>query len=643
MTNHDELFLQMHSILGEQAVILTGNALLPYLTGFRGKHGTAIALVEPHSTVVLYELIQLLVQHQIGYVMQGANTSLKGQSIPNEDKYSVVIIKTTRLKQFKIIDIPNESEYKILLTEPGLSVKEAEHVLDEIEFDLPHKIGSHDFGNTFGASCAIGCGGVRVDNRDGRASKTDNDNLGVIAISANGYIYNGFIKPECVQSGKELLSKIDRNDIAQDDIIFPKLNEIALFLDQLFIDRSYPIKNHRGDIIFSGDGGEGSQVIVYLMYLIRRKVTDHQTYVCILKDEKIKDALYQKVVLNLDQDKKEYLPIVCESMNATLVHEIVNKGTGFLTAALLSVFPDFFKRYSPQLMRFRNRLVNIFSLVYLHAESFLGKVASYFLPIKALKEENYHEIVLLQYANRSQCKDSIAVFEEKFNAFCEQQSTKITLLKPEKNSISERLMLQVRTAGALATLTVSQREKGVLFAFDDAVMPGEMLSLYCNKLFTLLSEQYAGRVLSPLLYGHDLKQISHNDWIIRGKLSSDEIKNIHHMQHKTMIEVGGHPHAEHGVGDYADTDLNEDELVKLIVHRVLNDANGFANPGGAYEKAFQNALKNKEIVNRASEMIQAVIERELSHRTLLRGEALSLEALRAHVTQMAAIFLKSQA
>lgn len=638
----DALFSKIRLILGDEAVILTGNSLLPYLTGFRGKQGTAIALVEPHSTVGLYELIQLLAQHQIGYVIQGANTSLKGQSIPNESKYPVVIIKTTQLKKFKLIDIPNESEYKILLTEPGLSVKEAEIALDGIGFDLPHKIGSHDFGNTFGASCAIGCGGIRVDNRDGRASKTNNDNLGVIAISANGFIYNGLVRPEKIQSGKELLSKIDLNGITQDDIIFPKLNEIGLFLDQLFVDRSYPIKNHRGDIIFSGDGGEGSQVIVYLMYLIRRKVTVHQTYVCILKSEKIKKEFYEKAVLNINHNDKDYLPIVCESMNAALVHEIVNKGTGFLTAALLSVFPEFFKRYSPQLMRLRNKLVGTFGSAYLYAESFFGKIASYCLPTTALRKKDYYEIVLLQYANRVSCKDSIAIFEEKLNAFCEKHPSEITVLKPHKNSLSERLFLQIRTAGALATLTVAQRENGVLFAFDDAVMPGGMLSSYCNKLFKLLSEKYSERVLAPLLYGHDLKQISHNDWIIKGELSEDEIRNIHHIQHKTMVEVGGHPHAEHGVGDYANTDLNEDELVKLIVHRALNDSNGFANPGGAYEKAFSRAIKNKEIMSRAVSMIQTVMNREFSQHTLLAWEVSSSEALRAMFTKISKEFLKNQ-
>ena len=639
-TDYTALFSKIKMILGDQSAIVTGKALTPYLTGFRGKNGTALAAVEPRSSTALYHLIQLLSAEKIGYVIQGANTSLKGQSTPNNDAYPVVIIKTTHLKKFKILDIPNQDDYKLLLTEPGLSVKEAESALDNIGFDLPHKIGSHDFGNTFGASSANGCGGVRVDNRDGRASTTENDNLGVISLSANGLIYNGLIKPEKVQCGKTVLDIIDQNSITLDDIILPKMDEINLFLDQLFIEKSYPIKNHRGEIIFSGDGGEGSQVIIYLMYLVRKKTIDHKTYLCVLQNEYIKDTFYKEVVLNIDKHKKDHLPILCESMNHALTSEIVNKGTGFLTAALLAAFPTFFKQYSPALMQVRNKLVSFFSSYYISLESFAGKIASRYLSPAIFKKNTFHEVVILQYANRSTCTDSIDTFEKKLHAFCTQYPDDITVLKPEKDSFSERLILQIRNAGALATLSISQREKGTLFAFDDAIMPGKMLTEYCDQLYKKLSQDYPNQVMPPLLYGHDLKQISHNDWVITRHLSADDIKSIHHIQHEIMIAIGGHPHAEHGIGDYADTDLNDIELAKLIAHRMVNDPAGIANPGGAYQKAFERAIQNEAIVKQALELIHGITQRELSHKTLLAWDDFNEDLLHAHINQSIENMLK---
>lgn len=79
----------------------------------------------------------------MGYLLQGANTCLKGQSTPNDS------------------DKP----------------------LNTMGYDLPHKIGSQDFGNTFGGSAAIGCGGVRVDNKSGAPATTQAGNLGVVGTT----------------------------------------------------------------------------------------------------------------------------------------------------------------------------------------------------------------------------------------------------------------------------------------------------------------------------------------------------------------------------------------------------------------------------------------------------------------------------
>ncbi|MGC8486333.1 MAG: hypothetical protein ACP5O6_12000, partial [Candidatus Baltobacteraceae bacterium] len=58
------------------------------------------------------------------------------------------------------------------------------------------------------------------------------------------------------------------------------------------------------------------------------------------------------------------------------------------------------------------------------------------------------------------------------------------------------------------------REHGALFAFDDAIMPGTMTEQYCKLFSERLAIAFPGIIIRKYLYGHDLKQISHNDWVL---------------------------------------------------------------------------------------------------------------------------------
>jgi D-lactate dehydrogenase len=87
-----------------------------------------------------------------------------------------------------------------------------------------------------------------------------------------------------------------------------------------------------------------------------------------------------------------------------------------------------------------------------------------------------------------------------------------------------------------------------------------------------------------------------------------------------MDEMGGISHAEHGIGDYAATDLPRIEVVKLIAHRLLNDIKGIANPGGAWNTAFNQALQDKALVIDGIAFAHQALARELSRDTLLHGD-----------------------
>ncbi len=611
------LLQKITSILGPNNAVKTGSAIEPFLKGFRGSQGKAIAAVFPESTTDLYRLIQLFHEQGVGYLLQGANTALKGQGTPHGELKPVVIIKTTRLKQIKILDFPDTQGFKILLVQPGLSLKEAEGILDQLGYDLPHKIGSHDLGNTFGASCAIGCGGVRVDNRDGRASMTQTGNMGVVSISAEGIIYNGFIRSDKISSGQELLARIDANSIQIEDIDIPYRDEIRQFIQQLFDAKSYPIKNHRGEILFAGDGGEGSQAIVYQMYLIRKKPARVKTYAVLLKSMDTKEHFYKEVIFSVGSDRPDEIPILCESMNRPLVSTIVRQGVGYTIACILALGSPFIKRHAARFLRWRSRCIKILPSVYLSMESLMGWCLSRIFTPKLILKSDFSEMIVIQMAERSHATHTIASFENRLDQFSKKDPDSIQVLKLSPGSFSEKLLLQIRNIAALVTFTLSKIYKGTLFAFDDAIMPGSMTNQYCRLLFANLSNKYPGLVLEPFLYGHDLKKINHNDWIIKGKLERDEVREIHRIQHRIIHEIGGIAHAEHGVGDYADTDLCRHELVKLVAHHLLNDRQRIANPGGGPERAYQKAIADPTILQDARDFAERALQREEGRDTLL--------------------------
>lgn len=612
-----EILLKTREILGNNAEIHTDQALQPFLKGFRGKQGYAIAAVSPKSTTQLYKLIQLYVSLNIGYIMQGANTALKGQGTPNGDsKTPIIIIRTNLLTQYKILDYPGDDDFKILLVEPGFSLKGAEAILNPIGYDLPHKIGSHDLGNTFGASCANGCGGVRVDNRDGRSSMTKSGNMGVIAINTAGIIYNGFIRKNSLLSGEDLFKAIDNNSLEISDIDLPDINEINMFLKKLAIDKSYPIHNHRGDIIHAGDGGEGLQVIAYQMYLIRRKPKQIRTFALTFFDINLKEKFYKDVIFANPNQNTESLPILCEAMNTNMVKAIVKNGVGYLNAVLLGKFPQFIGNHTNTLLKTRNIFIRNCPVIYITIESFIGKILSKLFTPKAILNLDFKELVIIQVANRNNI-DSIQEFQQKIESFIQNNSGLVEILDIKAGSFEERLLLQIRTVSAITTLTISQQQKGELLAFDDAIMPGNMLHQYCDLLYAKLSEKYPGLVSEPYVYGHDLKQINHNDWIIKQKLSDSESKEVHHLQHQLIESIGGIPHAEHGVGDYSDTDMNRDSLVKLVAHRLLNDIHGLANPNGGPDRAFKKAILDSTIVTDGIIFAKQALARELERGTLL--------------------------
>jgi D-lactate dehydrogenase len=600
--------------------VRTGEDIKALTMGFRGKKGEAVAAVEPSSLRELYELITLYKELGIGYLLQGANTALKGQGTPTGGDRPVVIIRTAKLKGFKVLDFPGSEEYKVILVQPGLALKEMEPLLNELGFDLPHKIGSHALGNTFGGSAATGCGGVRVDNRSGEPSTTHLGSLGAITMGAEGMIWNG-IFPR-VNSGSELLEKMDAGTFEASEVAVPHLDETVKFIQRLYDPRSYPITNHLNDNPFSGQGYEGTQAIMQLMYLVRRKPTAIASYVVLLPNPKLKEDLYRDVIFKKGPRYPDALPILCESMSAELVSEIVSTGTTYVIPTFLALAPPKIAQYFVTLLSLRKHVMSLFPSVYPVLESSAGKVLSHVLTPTDIRTGGFGEMLILQVADRVGTPNNVLEFNERLDDFVREHPLAIRVLKISPGSLEERLILQIRNVAAIATVAISAREQGSLFAFDDAIMPGKMTEQYCKLFSEKLAAAFPGIIIRKYLYGHDLKQISHNDWVLsfvdkERKLSPADIHKIYALQHATMLEVGGVPHAEHGIGDHADTDLDRTNLVKLVAHRLLNDPEGLANPGGGFEKAFQKAIGDPSIVEDALRFAHAALQRESERGALL--------------------------
>lgn len=623
--SEEEIIQKLHECLGRDAHIITGKKLRPFNISFRGKTGHAILAVAPRSLTELYQLIHLFNELKVGYLLQGANTALKGQSTPHCIDKSVVIIRTYRLNKFKILDLPDSSEYKAILVEPGLALKDLEQKLNQLDYDLPHKIGSHDFGNTFGGSCAIGCGGVRVDNLSGAPAKTQLGTLGVISLSARGIFYNGIFKSTFCTSGQELLEKIDANLIKGEDILLPDINALPEFLASLFRPKSYPITNHLHENIFSGQGYEGRQAILLMMYIVRKKIDRHKTFALSIEDPAIKSTFYHEVILSLGPAHPDNLPILCESMSSNLVAAILKEGVTYLAVLFLALAPRYFTRHYVKLLYYRKQMLHLVPKLYLAFETHLGKVLSKLFTPKKYLNLSQHELIIIQVAERPHLPNNIVAFTERLNRFITLYPRALRAIDISRGSFEERFLLQLRNAAALTTLTLAKYHQGVLLAFDDAIMPGAMTEAYCKLFAKRFALSFPDARTTPYLYAHDLKQICHNDWVITANhpFTDADLQKIYALQYQTIVDAEGIPHAEHGIGDQAATDLNFINLARLIAHRQLNDLEGLANPGGAFERAYQTALKNVDLNKAALELIKQSLDRELNLKTLFTYNVLA--------------------
>ncbi|MEY4592981.1 MAG: hypothetical protein RIR18_1876 [Pseudomonadota bacterium] len=169
------------SLVGDKHV-LTGNALAPLLSDWRGRYqGQAMCAVYPKNTAEVSAVVRYCHNNRLAMVPQGGNTSLCGAATPDSTGQAVLIC-LSRLKSIRQIDAINHT----LTVEAGVTLADVQQAADGIGQLFPLTLASE-------GSCQIGgnlstnAGGVQVL----RYGNTRDLTLGLEVVLPNGDIWDG--------------------------------------------------------------------------------------------------------------------------------------------------------------------------------------------------------------------------------------------------------------------------------------------------------------------------------------------------------------------------------------------------------------------------------------------------------------------
>ncbi|MDI2089858.1 D-lactate dehydrogenase [Commensalibacter oyaizuii] len=158
-SDHKKLLVHIAKIVGKKNVILDPNKMGFFCHGFRYGSGKAIAVVQPHHLLELWQVLQACVQNDIIIIMQAANTGLTGGSTPDGNDYDrdIVIINTMKIKQLYLL---NNAEQ--VLCFPGSTLNELEKKLKPYHRDPHSVIGSSCIGASVLGGICNNSGGALV-------------------------------------------------------------------------------------------------------------------------------------------------------------------------------------------------------------------------------------------------------------------------------------------------------------------------------------------------------------------------------------------------------------------------------------------------------------------------------------------------
>ena len=173
---------QLSDQVGAENVLLSAEAMIPYLNDWRGRyHGSARCVVRPGNTVELAEVVRICVQAGVAIVPQGGNTGHCGAATPDTSGEAVVV-SLGRLNRIRSIDPANNT----MTVEAGCVLATLQEAAAQVGRLFPLSLASE-------GSCQIGgnlstnAGGVQVL----RYGNTRELTLGLEVVLPSGDIWDG--------------------------------------------------------------------------------------------------------------------------------------------------------------------------------------------------------------------------------------------------------------------------------------------------------------------------------------------------------------------------------------------------------------------------------------------------------------------
>ena len=151
------LIAQLQARLGTDQVITDPAAQAVYLDDWRGRyHGRALAIVLPHTTAEVAEVVRLCVDANTPIVPQGGNTGLCGGATP-DDTGRAVVVAMTRMNRIRDVDARNFS----ITAEAGVTLDELKAAAECVDRLYPLTLGA-GHRSTLGGTLATNAGGLQV-------------------------------------------------------------------------------------------------------------------------------------------------------------------------------------------------------------------------------------------------------------------------------------------------------------------------------------------------------------------------------------------------------------------------------------------------------------------------------------------------
>jgi FAD/FMN-containing dehydrogenase len=177
-----DVFLERCGAIVGNEHVLTGSAMAPYLTDWRGRFtGKARAVVRPASTAEVAQLVRLCVEHRVPLVPQGGKTGLVLGSVPNDSGHEVVL-SLTRLNRIVGIDAANRT----MLVQAGCILQHIQEAAAEQNLLFPLSLAAEG-SCTIGGNLSTNAGGTAVL----RYGNTRELCLGLEVVTAQGEIWDG--------------------------------------------------------------------------------------------------------------------------------------------------------------------------------------------------------------------------------------------------------------------------------------------------------------------------------------------------------------------------------------------------------------------------------------------------------------------